>query len=168
MNTGVSGGPIKEVRVRATHETEINGESKQGGRSMDAVTEERLEQDWKGVWPMIQGADTGNAQREALAPLDNIIERFRDTLSEDQRQVFKMLLDLRVEVDLEARVLAEDHYFQIGCLAGYGTLDQIRTLIAEYPEREAQAIAEVIAEDNVKKSIDKGEEPPEPGHLQLV
>ena len=114
---------------------------------MKAVTEERLSQDWEVVWMMIQ--DLGNTyevEMEASARMDNIIERFKSTLSEDQAQTFKMLMDLRDETNVAVRVAVEDHYFRLGCLAAYGTLDQIRALINKNPVEEAKRIAGIFDE----------------------
>ena len=114
---------------------------------MNLATEERLAQDWEAVWMMIQDSDnTYEVQMEASAQMDNIIERFKSTLSEDQARAFKMLMDLRVETDLAVRVAGEDHYFKLGCLAAYGTLAQIRALINENPVEEEKRIAGIFDE----------------------
>ena len=95
---------------------------------------------------------------------------FKNTLSEDQVRVFDMLLDLRFQTDWIVRVIAEDHYFKLGCLAGYGKLGQVPELIAEYPKQKSQEIARILREDDgLKKLIDDFSKAlSKRKHLQLV
>lgn len=118
---------------------------------MDGATVAMLERDWQYVWENIENANNNEEHRKATAPIDTTVdsltERFKGTLSEDQVQVFNMLLDLRERTDWVVRVIAEDHYFKLGCLAGYGKLDQIPELISEYPKEKAQEIARILSEN---------------------
>ena len=124
---------------------------------MDAATEAMLERDWQYIWENIQSANNYDAHRKATAPIDTTVdsltERFKGTLSEDQVRVFNMLMDLRDRTNWIDRVIAEDHHFKLGCLAGYGKLDQVPELIAEYPEEKAQEIARILSENGGLKEL---------------
>ena len=145
---------------------------------MDTATEERLNRAWEHVWMEIQ--EIGLGCWEATRPVDSAIEDlvvwFKSRLSEDQARAFDKLLGLKEDVAVDLHVLEADLHFQLGYLAGCGRLiDQVPELLAEYPRRMAQEIKtreladRVLAEaDDIRKSIDEGEEPPDPGHLRLV
>ena len=145
---------------------------------MDTATEERLNRAWEHVWMEIQ--EIGLGCWEATRPVDSAIEDlvvwFKSRLSEDQARAFDKLLGLKEDSANDLHGLMEDLHFQLGFLVGCGRLiDLVPELLAGYPKRVAQEIEkskmadQVLAEaNNIRKSIDEGKEPPEPGNLKLV